>query len=435
MSQQVSNPMSEHPVPAHPDGGNGLRVEPATAKGSPPAEDKVPDIVRVACCWAAARGRPAAIYLLAEANLAENRPDVPLTKKTVTQMANALGDDQFDDLDLVIQSSGGDIHAAYQMMSLLRGRMSGQGELVACVPGKAQSSATLLCLGSDKILLGELGALGPLDAQIRVGVTDAGTPDYASALHLLKGLNRLRQFSLETFDEAAVSLYDHNVSRTEDILKYGIEFSRVVTAPLFERIDSQNIGYWDQMLLTGEAYGQRLLEGGHLIRDVPELSRTEHIAKVVHRLVFDYPSHDTVIDRNELYGKLDLNTELIEPRLWPFARQFSACNSETLIALVYPLSAKAPVSTVDSMSMADWKKLDTKRGAREISWANGEGRFLVRVGLYRQKILARNPWGQSARRPTREGSATQYTVNQGQLARSWDEGEPGALKAWEDGEQ
>ena len=336
MSQQASSPLGERPVQAHPAGGKDLAVEPALAEKSASAENKIPEIVRVACRFAGARGRPAAVYLLAEGDLAEDGHDVPITKKTVTQMANALGDDQFDDLDLVIHSSGGDIHAAYQLMPLLRAHMSGRGELVACVPGKAQSSATLLCLGADKILLGEPAALGPLDAQIRIGVTHAGTPDYTSALHLLKGLNRLQRFSLETFNEAAVCLYDHNVSRNEDILKYSIEFSRAITAPLFGRIESQNIGYWDQMLLTGEAYGRRLLKRGKLIKDDAELNRAEHIAQVVHRLVFEYPSHETVIDCEELVNGLDLRAELFEPRLRPSAREFATCNSETLIALVYP---------------------------------------------------------------------------------------------------
>ena len=116
---------------AHPDSDKNQVVEPASAEVSPSAENKIPDVVSVACRFAGARGRPAAVYLLAEGNLAEDGHDVPITKKTVTQLANALGDDKFDDLDLIIQSSGGDIHAAYQMMSLLRKRMSGRGELVA----------------------------------------------------------------------------------------------------------------------------------------------------------------------------------------------------------------------------------------------------------------------------------------------------------------
>jgi len=418
MTQQASSPPGGGPLLAHPDGESGQLAERAPAEEIPPA-NKIPDVVRVACRWAGARRRPTAFYLLAEGDPAEDRPDVPITRKTVTQLAMALGNDQFDDLDLVIQSSGGDIHAAYQMMTLLRGRMSGEGELVACVPGRAQSSATLLCLGADKILLGESGALGPLDAQIRIGVTDVGTPDYASALHLLKGLNRLQRFSLETFDEAAACLYEHNVSRNEDILRYSIDFSRAVTAPLFERIESQNIGYWDQMLLTGEAYGSRLLKRGKLLKDDVELNRAEHIRKVLHRLVFAYPSHETVIDRDELVDALDLRAELTEPELWPCAREFATCTSETLIALVYPPGVGPAFKTADKLSIANWKSLETDGGAREVSWSNSEGRFSIRVGLYREKIVPRNPWRDSARQAAPGGPAAQYAINDGQPRGRW----------------
>lgn len=251
-------------------------------------------------------------------------------------------------------------------------------------------------------------------------MTDVGTPDYTSALHLLKGLNRLQRFSLETFDQAAACLYDHNVSRNEDILRYSIEFSRAVTAPLFERIESQNIGYWDQMLLAGEAYGSRLLKRGKLLKDDVELNRAEHIRQVLHRLVFEYPSHETVIDREELVDALDLRAELTEPRLRPCAREFATCTSETLIALVYPAGVEAPFETSNEMSIVDWKSLDTERGAREVSWSNGEGRFSMRVGLYRQKIDSRNPWRESGRRAAQGGPATQYAINQGQPRRGSD---------------
>ena len=84
MSQQASNQAGEYPVQAHPDGAADVVVEPPPAEASVPAEKSepkengIPEIVKAACHWAAARGRPAAIFLLAEANLAEDRPDVPI---------------------------------------------------------------------------------------------------------------------------------------------------------------------------------------------------------------------------------------------------------------------------------------------------------------------------------------------------------------------
>ena len=109
-------------------------------------------------------------------------------------------------------------------------------------------------------------------------------------------------------------------------------------------------------------------------------------------------------------NRLHLRAELIEPTLRPAAREFAACSSETLIALVYPPGTKAPVMNTIETSTADWKSLDTSGGAREVSWFNGDGQFWTRVGLYRQKLVSRNPWWYSARRGAREGPETQYAV-------------------------
>jgi hypothetical protein len=374
----------------------------------------VPEVVQAVCRFAAARQRPVAVFLLAEGNPAEGTPDMPITRRTVTHMASAVGEDpRFDNLDLVIQSSGGDIHAAYQMMSFLRAHMAPDGELVACVPRKAQSSATLLCLGGDRIMVDELGTLGPLDAQIRVGLTDAGTPDYSSALHLLKGLNRLQEFSLDTLTEAAAVLYENRVRRNEDILRFAIEFSRGITAPLFERIESHKIGYWDQMLRTGEAYGRRLLRRGHLIREIPDMERDEHIDAVVHKLVFEYPSHEYVIDREELRDRLDLEAVPFPAETVSAVRDLAKFSSDTLIMLVYP-PGLAPPGTEDAAesTLRDWNTPVPNQKAPVLYWVSGEGdRFVMRVGTYRGPLRAsRNPWRGETRGAGDSAPAEQYFV-------------------------
>ena len=388
--------------PAEADGGgNGTRGR--EAESTLTETNQVPYIVKAACRFAAARRRPAVIYLLAEGNAAEGTPDTPITKRTVLQLASALHDEStFDALDLVIQSSGGDIHAAFQMMSLLRSRMTEHGELVACVPRKAQSSATLLCLGGDQILLGELGALGPLDAQIRVGLTDVGTPDYASALHLIKGLTRLQEFSLATFNQAAAMLYE-KVSRNEDILKYGIEFSRGITAPLFERIESHKLGYWDQMLQTGETYGRRLLKRGNLIKDVPGIEKDKHIDKVIRQLVNDYPSHEYVIDCDELSSKLHLKADFLAGPERSAALELARSSSDTLIMVVHPPGADRPPAAgkARATTIRDWNSFGDG-DVHDVSWDGGDlGTFTMRVGLYSRPI-SRNPWREN--RATAGGS-------------------------------
>jgi Serine dehydrogenase proteinase len=392
---------------------NGYR-EPAAASKVLVAK-QVPKIVAVACRFAKVRQREAVVYMLGAGDPAENRPDVPMTKRTVEQLESSLGDQRFDNLDLIIQSSGGDIHASYLMMSLLRGRMNeGKGALTACVSSRAQSAATLLCLGADEILLGELGSLGPLDAQIRKGVTDAGTPNYISALHLLKALSRLQKFSLESFTAMAAHLDAHQASRDAQ-MKYGIEFSHAITCPLFERIDSEQVGYWDQMLQTGEEYGRRLLERGHLVKDEDiKIDRGDHIKAVAHQLVFGYQSHEIVIGCGTL-KELHLRAALIPEDVRPISRKFAECASETLIMLVDPNGAAAPASSKE-ITLKDWLSIGTDEPARDIVWTEEGSTFKMRVGLYRPPVTARNPWHELTVRTVEGGPATQYSVPLGYIS-------------------
>lgn len=394
---------------------NGYR-EPAAASKVLVAK-QVPKIVAVACRFAKVRQRKAAVYMLGAGDPAENRPDVPMTKRTVEQLESTLGDQRFDNLDLIIQSSGGDIHASYLMMSLLRGRMNeGKGALTACVSSRAQSAATLLCLGADEILLGELGSLGPLDAQIRKGVTDGGTPNYVSALHLLKALSRLQEFSLESFTAMAERLDTHQSSH-DDQIRYGIKYSHAITCPLFEHIESGEVGYWDQMLKTGEEYGRRLLEQGNLVMKDIKIDRKEHIKSIVHRLVFDYPSHELVIDCGVL-KELRLQAALIpedkdkDKNARRISREFTECASETLIMLVDPDGARAPAESKE-IPLTDWQSIgsdkparDKDEATRDIVWADGDSTYAMRVGLYRPAVKGRNRWEEH--RVADSGPATQY---------------------------
>jgi len=375
---------------------------------------QVPEIVAVACRFAAARQRKAAVYMLGAGDLAAKRFDVPMTKRTAEQLLNSLGDHHFDDLDLVVGSSGGDVHAAYLIMSMLRERMNkGKGKLIACVPSRAQSAATLLCLGADEILLGDLGALGPLDAQIRKGVTDAGTPNYISALHLLKALSRLQEFSLDSFTAMAGHLDAHQSSH-DDQVKYGIKYSHAITCPLFEHIEAGEVGYWDQMLKTGEEYGRRLLERGDLVVDDPEIDRKDHIKSIVHRLVFEYPSHELVIDRGAL-EELCLRAAFIPEAkdagkdARRISRQFAECTSETLIMLVDPDGAPAPAGGRE-IPLKDWRSIGSDGPAHDVVWAHEGSMFAMRVGLYRPAVTPRNPWHERTGQTADGGPATQYSV-------------------------
>ena len=68
-----------------------------------------------------------------------------------------------DVIHLLIHSPGGHADPAYKAMKFFRKRFK---TVVAIVPLYAKSAATLMCLGADKIFMGEFAELGPLDVQI-----------------------------------------------------------------------------------------------------------------------------------------------------------------------------------------------------------------------------------------------------------------------------
>src|SRR5438128_2243993 len=67
------------------------------------------------------------------------------------------------EIDIWIESPGGDGHAAYKLILDLRSRCK---RLRAVIPDYAKSAATLLALGVDTIFMSAAAELGPLDVQI-----------------------------------------------------------------------------------------------------------------------------------------------------------------------------------------------------------------------------------------------------------------------------
>jgi ClpP class serine protease len=70
-------------------------------------------------------------------------------------------------LALVINSHGGYGEAAERIVNVCRSH-SGTKEFWAIVPGKAKSAATMICLGSSKIMMGPSSELGPIDPQLTI---------------------------------------------------------------------------------------------------------------------------------------------------------------------------------------------------------------------------------------------------------------------------
>ncbi len=225
------------------------------------------------------RKRPAVFLFLQES--------IRLTH--VVKLRNCLGAKSFEELDLVIDSAGGNIHAAYQLVELLRLHTK---RLNACVPFVAKSAATLLCVGADTVFLDELAQLGPLDTQI-YEEKKAGKGEFTSALNPFKTLEQLQKFSLETLDIAMKMIATRSEMDLEACLKHAIEFVRVTTGPLFTQLNSEKLGEYSRALSVGTEYADRLLRR---FSSWDEEKRVD----ILERLVHGYPSHEYIIDYHEL---------------------------------------------------------------------------------------------------------------------------------------
>jgi hypothetical protein len=201
---------------------------------------------------------------------------------------------------------------------------------------------------------------------------------------------------VETFAVFAGRLYQENPDRSEKVLlESSIEFSRAIAGPLLQRIDSPNLGFWDQMLHTGEVYATELLTRSDLLHEADADSRGELAARVVHDLVNKYPSHEMIVGIEQL-RQLNLRSELMDKALSPAARRFASCSSSTLIMLAQPPGSAptrgVPSGTVTSPGPADWAAVGSDSAALSLVHRIGDREFPLRVGLYRPRIVTSNPW-------------------------------------------
>jgi len=82
-----------------------------------------------------------------------------------------------ENVDLMLNSFGGDIDAAEKIIYMCR---KVAGEFRVIVPEHAKSAATLVALASDRVLMGLASELGPIDAQLE-GPGPGGAPFQTSA--------------------------------------------------------------------------------------------------------------------------------------------------------------------------------------------------------------------------------------------------------------
>lgn len=243
-----------------------------------------------------------------------------------------------DRIDLFIQSFGGDAHSAFQIIELIRRRMKdAKSGLTAIVPYRAASAATLMCLGCDTIMLGELGRLGPLDMQV-YDDQKGGTYRFKSALNQETALEQLNEAALTLLRSAKGALVRDGALPHE-----AYELARgIVTglfSPLYAQVSPEKLAENSRANTITLEYARCLLKRHSSLADAAR----EKLAK---KLVKGYPSHGYYIDFEEA-GELGLTVIRVEPELQPImGRVFAQVNmTDPSVVILKPTSAPPAVSS------------------------------------------------------------------------------------------
>jgi hypothetical protein len=93
-------------------------------------------------------------------------------------------------IDLLLQTAGGDIDAAEKIVVMLRAAVGKEGRFRVIVPDFAKSAGTLVALAADKILMTDWSELGPIDPQFLRRDSD-GTLRSHSVLNYLRAYEKI----------------------------------------------------------------------------------------------------------------------------------------------------------------------------------------------------------------------------------------------------
>lgn len=190
------------------------------------------------------------------------------------------------DIDLLLQTPGGDIDAAEKLVYMLRERAN---SLRVIVTDRAKSAGTLIALASDCILMSATSELGPIDPQITISQPDG------------RSLTRPAQSFLDGLEQIKA-----------DVVRNGGQLNPAFY-PLLNQLDPALLDYCTKAIERSQEFAEKWLRR-HMLKADP--AKAKEIAGQLAD-VKKYRSHGMVIDCAEAksFG-LNVEKQDIESPLW-----------------------------------------------------------------------------------------------------------------------
>jgi len=179
----------------------------------------------------------------------------------------------------MLNSPGGDANAAEKLLMMCRQRFTEEFDVI--VPDYAKSAATMIALGSDKIMMGYLAELGPIDPQLQTSPIPGG--EVIPARSFIDGLDMIRKKVKD--DRDPVQMY----------------------LPMLSQIRPEVLAICQRAIDDARAFAEKWLKQ-RMLRNDPK--QAEIVAEMLSTGAA-YKSHGKVIDWAEAKNVLKLNVEKI----------------------------------------------------------------------------------------------------------------------------
>lgn len=194
-----------------------------------------------------------------------------------------------DGLDILLHSPGGGLSACYQIARLVGSRADAWEALV---PSLAASGATLISLGSAKLVMGEMAFLGPIDPQVSSKRNEKlFASERQSPLEAFEAVRYLREFALTSLSANFEYLLRKRIA-PKPALETASSLAFHLVQPILSKIEPYDLGSFALdsrlALLYCERVGNPSSQARKTQRGVPYRA-----------LVEQYPAHEFVIDLEE----------------------------------------------------------------------------------------------------------------------------------------
>ncbi|MDE1824960.1 MAG: hypothetical protein KGH77_02640 [Candidatus Micrarchaeota archaeon] len=194
---------------------------------------------------------------------------------------------------LILESFGGDGNVAEKLISVFRTTFSDGFYVI--IPNNAKSAATMLALGSDKIIMGINSELGPIDPQIQVQLP-SGQVQYVPAKSITGAVEKVKK-EVGTNEKLASVYY-----------------------PILQQIRPEQLKFCEDAIKFSTAFAERWLDKGCM-----KGKGKKDITAAVEELTTGdrFNMHGSVINFEEA-KRMGLNVEMwkIEENKWKLVWQY-----------------------------------------------------------------------------------------------------------------